>query len=239
MNGSLLSHSKRMMLELDDLESLLDLRKEVLFLFEKYFGFERSIFWLCSEDQKIFDPVSRNTPAKVLDHYTVHYSQQDFLLPSHVAPLLSERRVLKIEDVISRQEYENSCFFNEFMKPNDHYHEIGIYLISQNKLLGGISFVGERNDPSFHTHSIDEIEVVSYFISMKLNYLLRQSPIHKQAHLTPSEQKVCGLLKKGLTNQEMADQLVVSLNTIKKHLQNIYKKLGVSNRTSLLSFLMP
>ncbi|KKB37346.1 hypothetical protein QY95_02853 [Bacillus thermotolerans] len=37
----------------------------------------------------------------------------------------------------------------------------------------------------------------------------------------------------------MADQLVVSLNTIKKHLQNIYKKLGVSNRTSLLSFLMP
>ncbi|WP_445324332.1 helix-turn-helix transcriptional regulator [Pseudobacillus sp. FSL P4-0506] len=60
----------------------------------------------------------------------------------------------------------------------------------------------------------------------------------EDVHLTPSEEKVCKLLQTGLTNQEMADHLFVSLHAIKKHLQNIYKKLGVTNRTSLLSFIM-
>jgi LuxR family maltose regulon positive regulatory protein len=38
------------------------------------------------------------------------------------------------------------------------------------------------------------------------------------------------LLADGLTNQEIAQALCVSVNTVKTHLSNIYGKLGVHSR---------
>lgn len=49
--------------------------------------------------------------------------------------------------------------------------------------------------------------------------------------LTTREQEVLELLAAGLTNPEIADKLVISPETVKKHTGNIYAKLGVTNRT--------
>jgi len=48
--------------------------------------------------------------------------------------------------------------------------------------------------------------------------------------LTDREQEVLALLCQGLSNREMCDQLVLSNNTLKTHLQNLYAKLGVHSR---------
>ena len=50
--------------------------------------------------------------------------------------------------------------------------------------------------------------------------------------LTKAELRVARLLAKGLTYQAVADQLVVSYHTVKKHVQNIYQKCGVNSRFS-------
>jgi LuxR family maltose regulon positive regulatory protein len=48
--------------------------------------------------------------------------------------------------------------------------------------------------------------------------------------LSPQEQRVLRLLAAGLSNPEIASELVVSTNTIKTQLQSIYRKLNVNNR---------
>ena len=48
--------------------------------------------------------------------------------------------------------------------------------------------------------------------------------------LTPREQEVLGLLAAGLTNREIADELVISPETVKKHTGSIFGKLGVHHR---------
>lgn len=51
--------------------------------------------------------------------------------------------------------------------------------------------------------------------------------------LTQAEQKVAALMYNGLTYQAIADELVISYHTVKKHIQNIYIKCGVNSRFQL------
>jgi DNA-binding NarL/FixJ family response regulator len=51
------------------------------------------------------------------------------------------------------------------------------------------------------------------------------------ARLTSRERDVLKLLSEGMTNAQIAERLVVQESTVKYHLQNIFQKLGVQNRT--------
>jgi DNA-binding NarL/FixJ family response regulator len=51
------------------------------------------------------------------------------------------------------------------------------------------------------------------------------------SQLTRREYAVLDLLAAGMTNAQIAEQLSVQESTVKFHLQNIFQKLGVTNRT--------
>jgi LuxR family maltose regulon positive regulatory protein len=53
--------------------------------------------------------------------------------------------------------------------------------------------------------------------------------------LSQREIEVLQLIARGLTNQEIADQLYLSLHTVKVHARNIYSKLAVKNRTQAVA----
>jgi LuxR family maltose regulon positive regulatory protein len=49
--------------------------------------------------------------------------------------------------------------------------------------------------------------------------------------LIERELEVLGLLAAGASNRAIAQQLVVTQETVKKHLSHLFDKLGVANRT--------
>lgn len=51
------------------------------------------------------------------------------------------------------------------------------------------------------------------------------------APLSPREKEICEQLARGLTNKEIADVCGISVETIRTHIHNIYKKLHVRSRT--------
>jgi LuxR family maltose regulon positive regulatory protein len=53
--------------------------------------------------------------------------------------------------------------------------------------------------------------------------------------LSEREMEVFKLLENGLSNQEIAEQLFISMNTVKAHLKSIYSKLEVSNRVQAIA----
>jgi LuxR family maltose regulon positive regulatory protein len=57
------------------------------------------------------------------------------------------------------------------------------------------------------------------------------APIGLAEPLSSRELEVLDLIAAGLTNQQIAARLYVSLHTVKSHDRNIYAKLGVSSRT--------
>lgn len=58
------------------------------------------------------------------------------------------------------------------------------------------------------------------------------------ATLTEREREVLELLGQGLSNREMAEALVISENTVKRHLKAIFAKLGVNNRAAAVARLL-
>lgn len=53
------------------------------------------------------------------------------------------------------------------------------------------------------------------------------------AQLTMREREVLKLIAKGLSNEEIAEQLFISKHTVKNHITNIYRKIGSRNRTKV------
>jgi LuxR family maltose regulon positive regulatory protein len=53
--------------------------------------------------------------------------------------------------------------------------------------------------------------------------------------LTRREQEILGLLAKRMTAKEIAQKLVVSAQTVKRHRVNVYQKLGVHTRRGAIA----
>lgn len=57
----------------------------------------------------------------------------------------------------------------------------------------------------------------------------------KLTHLSPREEMVLNCLAKGLTYKQIADQLEISIDTIRTYLRRIYEKLHVQSRTEAVA----
>lgn len=59
----------------------------------------------------------------------------------------------------------------------------------------------------------------------------------RQYQLTAKEQQIIGMYAYGRSAPFIAEELVVSVNTVKSHLANAYQKIGVHSRQELISLL--
>lgn len=67
----------------------------------------------------------------------------------------------------------------------------------------------------------------------------RRRPVVRRSmrsDLTPRESEILELLTTGATNQDIAAQLAVSCHTVKTHVYNLFKKVGVGNRVQLVNW---
>ena len=74
-------------------------------------------------------------------------------------------------------------------------------------------------------------------LSPEATQILVETKLHNQKYepLTEREQQVLKLMVKGLNNTEIADNLVISISTVKYHISNILGKLGVENRVAAVT----
>ncbi len=69
-----------------------------------------------------------------------------------------------------------------------------------------------------------------------LSDFLQESETSPLTHLTAQEDKIFQLMRLGFSNKQIASQLSISHFTVGKHIQNILRKLHVTNRTQAASY---
>ena len=93
-------------------------------------------------------------------------------------------------------------------------------------LIDGLSSVG---DAASGLKAIDDFFAESASHSAVVN-----PP--SAANLSERELEVLGLLAAGRSNQQIADALVISLNTVRRHVSNVFDKTGVANRVEAAGY---
>ena len=83
------------------------------------------------------------------------------------------------------------------------------------------------------TFSLSLVIVLYFLLYFQSNKISENDAIKNIAvkyKLGTQEEKVLNLLIQGMSNQKIADELFVSVNTIRNHIANIYKKTGMKKK---------
>jgi LuxR family maltose regulon positive regulatory protein len=105
-------------------------------------------------------------------------------------------------------------------------------------ILAGRSWVGKQDRHPFDPVQVRLMAYMDRLLSafpIVANYIPQSKIFNQQSSistpLTARELEVLQRIAAGLSNQEIADQMILALSTVKSHVHNIYRKLGVTSRT--------
>lgn len=112
-------------------------------------------------------------------------------------------------------------------------------------LVGGAGYYSIRQKSRLQQQLLaEEVENLRLKISSLLgdskSLKLNQDELNKSLlqPLSEREFEILNLTVSDKTNQEIADEVFLSVNTVKYHLKNVYEKLGVSNRKEALHLIV-
>lgn len=151
---------------------------------------------------------------------------------------------LRISDVIGRSRYHALPVYHEFFKPLglDHVLDIGLSAV-RTRYRSLILFRG-RDLPDFSERDRRVLELLRpHLRAREARVALFESASGRvrpavehgptlDANLTTREREIVAMVAAGKTNGQIAAELWVTPGTVKKHLEHVYAKLGVSGRAA-------
>jgi DNA-binding CsgD family transcriptional regulator len=142
---------------------------------------------------------------------------------AHQDPLRPAAGARKLTDFGSLREYRRCELYQYCDRP------LGVEFILQLYLDPGASDARlefDRADTDFGERDRSALDLL--LPHLRQFFRARPSPVG----LTPREREVIALVADGRTNGEVAHALEISPETVRKHLENAYEKLGVHTRTA-------
>jgi DNA-binding CsgD family transcriptional regulator len=140
--------------------------------------------------------------------------------------------VLKLTDFLTPRELRRNLWYLEVMRHRPSEHEMKFWLPARTGIVRGFFFIREPGRPDFSERDRALLTVLRPHLSAIRERWERR---HQPDGLTRRETELLQLLRRGFTNQEIADRLVISTGTVRTHLENIFDKLDVHTRTAAVA----
>jgi DNA-binding CsgD family transcriptional regulator len=140
-------------------------------------------------------------------------------------------RALRTSDVITRREQQRLELWQLVSRRTGCEDALRLWLaVPGEEGLRRIDFItGRRGGLSDRDVRVLEL-LTPHLARLYGRAAARREALPGPSGLTPREQEIVGLIAHGKTNHEIARVLWISPNTVRKHLENIFAKLGVTNR---------
>jgi DNA-binding CsgD family transcriptional regulator len=177
------------------------------------------------------------TPRDVADARARHCSRY----PLSNLLFSSEARALKLSDFVSARELHRLDYFDLVLRPFGIEHQIRLWLAAPQGRSHVFYLSRRRSDGDFGERDRTLLELLRPF----LNALHERSQLRGAVAppscdgLTERETEVLRWVARGKSNGQIAALLFVSPHTVRKHLENVYEKLGVHSRTAAVARAFP
>ncbi len=91
----------------------------------------------------------------------------------------------------------------------------------------------KTSDPALLIECLDSVRAGDDWIDGNLRKPPKHSALEGAVSLSPRERDLVRLVRQGLRNREIAEQLGITEGTVKVYLHSVFDKTGVANRTEL------
>lgn len=148
--------------------------------------------------------------------------------------------------------WENSTVYNDILAPLGIYYAIYITLVHRDQPIGAIALWRKKDTQDFSDKELYMLEMLKIHIELKFCGLLWYDVHSKKRssssilecsnlenfaetyNLTKRELEIVQLIYTEKDSQEICDSLYISDSTLRKHIHNIYKKVGIKSRIQLI-----
>ncbi len=189
---------------------------------------------ICGHDKISYDGPDDDPFDSV--HWQHYWHCQPCSYPDRTGDL---RTVIKIADFYSGRQWHSTGMYTDLYRPKGFEHELMLSLPfgasrsapGPGKTLRMFLFRGPGNDFSETDRALLTL-LRPHLHQAWLDAERRRYPVPE---LTPRQWQLMDLLAAGHTNAQIARRLGVSEGTIRKHLEHIYRRLGVSSRGAAIT----
>ncbi len=169
-------------------------------------------------------------------HWKLYWDCAPCSYPDRTADL---RTVVRIADFYSGRQWHSTGMYTDIYRPKGLEHELMLSLPAgagrktpgPGRTLRLFLFRGPGSDFSEADHAL----LTLLRPHLHQAYLDAERRRHPLPELTPRQWQLMDMLAAGHTNAQIARRLVVSEGTVRKHLENIYRRLGVSSRAAAIT----
>lgn len=223
-----------------------ELRQDFLNNIHNAFPFDCASFFTANDfQQDVPDPVGYNLSDEIKQQYA-SLKGDDHLAWAYN---LNESIVISDEDFLTDED-RNSDFFLGVNERNRWRYGLNLCLYYDGVFQGIAAFHNYPSSGDFPARAADILDVLKPHLALALHRVTLDSKrvltdklpnndsLITQYTLTYREVETLKLILSGIGSNEICDLLSISPNTLKNHLQNIYRKLGVHNRIELVQKVM-
>lgn len=102
---------------------------------------------------------------------------------------------------------------------------------------GGHGFVLKNESPELFSQAVFALMDNRLWFPASNKEIKIKNSVLQKFNLTPRQEEVLHMMMRGLPNKRIASQLAISEPTVKEHISNILKKLGVNSRVEVITLL--
>jgi len=219
-----------------------EMRHELLEQLKMVLDYDSADFFLASKEEGhlLCKPVTYNCDVDLSEMYeNLDYSRGIMLS--------GKTLIYRATDIMSDEARVETDYYKKVYKPNSWHYALQIIIARHKRFLGTITFYRTIGKENFHYDDIFILDMLKDHLAYRIEkYVLGiESAIEKltisetivKYDLSKREATVLKQLMSGRDNNDICEELYITSNTLKKHILNIYRKLGIKNRVQLFKMV--
>lgn len=223
-------------------DDFLAVRKELLEQLKMILDFDSADFHLSKGDG------STSLVSRVGYNYEGDFSQK-FETQDYSQGILSggKSMVYRESDILSDEKRIETEYYKNVYLANNWHYSLQLILAYNETFLGVITFYRMNGKEDFKYSDVFLLEMLKEHLAFRIfraneeqksggNKILIGDAV-EQFGLTKREQGILEFMMQGNDNETICAKAVITNNTLKKHILNIYRKIGVKSRVQLFTMI--